>query len=56
MPVELSNEEKEILVGLLEREFDEVRTEVRHTRSHDYKDSLKEREKRIHALLERLKT
>ncbi len=55
MPIELSNEEREILVGLLEREYEEVRTEIRHTQSHDYKDSLKEREKRIHDLLGRLK-
>lgn len=55
MPIELSNEEREILVGLLEREFGEVRTEIHHTRNHDYKEGLKEREKRVHDLLGRLK-
>ncbi len=56
MPIELSDEEKEILIVLLEREFEEVRQEIRHTQSHDYKDSLKEREKRIHDLIGRLKS
>lgn len=56
MPVELSSEERELLVGLLERELGEIRTEIRHTRSHDYKDSLKQREKRLQDLLGRLKT
>jgi hypothetical protein len=55
MPIELSKEEKEILIGLLEREFGEVRTEIHHTRSHDYKDDLKERERRVHELIQRLK-
>ena len=55
MPIELSSEEKEILVGLLEREFEDVRTEIRHTKNHDYKDGLKERERRVHDLIERLK-
>jgi ribosome recycling factor len=55
MPVELSREEKDVLVGLLEREIEEIRTEIRHTRTHDYKDSLKEREKILHDLLGRLK-
>lgn len=56
MPVELSSEERELLVGLLERELGEIRTEIRHTQSHDYKDSLKQREKRLQDLLGRLKT
>mgnify|MGYP006269996697 CR=1 FL=1 len=55
MPVELTREEKALLVELLEREFEEVRTEIRHTRNHDYKDGLKEREKLVHDLLHRLK-
>lgn len=56
MPIDLSLEEKEILVGLLEREYEDIRTEIRHTQSHDYKDGLKEREKRVHDLLGRLKS
>jgi len=55
MPVELSRDEMDLLVGLLEKEFDEIRTEIHHTRSHDYKDGLKVREKLVQALLGRLK-
>jgi hypothetical protein len=55
MPVELSRDEQDLLVGLLEKEFDEIRTEIHHTQSHDYKDSLKAREKLVRALLGRLK-
>jgi thioredoxin-related protein len=55
MPFELSQEERELLVELLEREFDDVRTEIHHTKSHDYKDGLKEREKSVQELLKRLR-
>ncbi len=55
MPVELTHEEKVLVVELLEREFGEIRTEIHHTRNHEYKDGLKEREKQVHALLNRLK-
>lgn len=55
MPIELSREEKDLLVGLLEKEADEIRTEIRHTRGHDYKEGLKARETLVQALLGRLK-
>ena len=55
MPIELTREEKEMLVGLLEKELDETRTENRHTESHGYKEDLKDREKRVRDLLKKLK-
>lgn len=55
MPFELTREEKEMLVGLLEKELDETRTENRHTESHEYKEDLKDREKRVQDLLRKLK-
>jgi len=55
MPFELTREEKEMLRGLLEKEFDEIRTEIHHTKTHEYKESLKEREKRVQGLLDKLK-
>lgn len=55
MPIELTREEKEMLVGLLEKELDETRTESRHTESHGYKEDLKDREKRVRDLLKKLK-
>jgi len=56
MAVELLRDEQDLLVGLLEREFEEIRSEIHHTQNHEYKDSLKEREKLVIALLGRLKT
>ena len=55
MPVELSPEEKELLVSLLESESEEVRSEIHHTSNLEYKDGLKEREKLVRGLLGRLK-
>ena len=55
MPFELTQEEKEMLVGLLEKELDETRAENRHTESHEYKENLKDREKRVQDLLKKLK-
>jgi hypothetical protein len=55
MPFELTREEMEMLVGLLEKELAETRTENRHTESHEYKDELKDREKRVQDLLKKLK-
>jgi hypothetical protein len=55
MPFELTREEKEMLVRLLEKELDETRTENRHTESHEYKEDLKDREKRVQDLLRKLK-
>jgi len=56
MAVELSGEEKELLIGLLENEFEEIRSEIHHTRNLDYKNGLKQREKLIQNLLGRLQT
>jgi transcription antitermination factor NusA-like protein len=55
MPIELSREEKNLLVGLLEKEVYEIRTEIHHTQGYDYKEGLKAREKLVQALLGRLK-
>jgi hypothetical protein len=55
MPFELTREEKEMLVGLLEKELDETRTENRRTESHGYKEDLKNREKHVRDLLKKLK-
>ncbi|MEN6310203.1 MAG: hypothetical protein ABFD80_01540 [Acidobacteriota bacterium] len=55
MPFEWNPGEKDLLVWLLEKEIEDIRTEIRHTSSHDYKDGLKVREQQILNLLERLK-
>jgi hypothetical protein len=54
MSIDLSGPEKELVAGLLEKELDEVRSELHHTQGHDYKDSLKQREALVRSLLARL--
>jgi hypothetical protein len=56
MAVELRREEVDLVVGLLEREIDDIRAEIRHTKNHDYKESLKQREKIVQDLLARLRS
>ena len=52
--MEMTQAEKELLTGLLEKELDEIRSELHHTRGHDYKESIKEREKLVRDLLAKL--
>lgn len=54
MAIELNPAEREILTGLLEKELEEVRSELHHTRGREYKDGLKERERLIRELLAKL--
>ncbi len=56
MAIELSMPEKELLATILEKELEEVRSELHHTKDHDYKDNVKEREKLVRDLLAKLKT
>lgn len=55
MAIELSKPEKELLATILEKELEEVRSELHHTQDHDYKDNVKEREKLVRGLLAKLK-
>jgi len=55
MAIELRREESDLLAGLLDREVDDIRAEIRHTKNHDYKERLKEREKLVQDLLARIK-
>jgi hypothetical protein len=54
MPIEPTPAERELLTGLLEKELEEVRSELHHTQGHDYKDGLREREKLVRGLLAKL--
>ena len=56
MNVELSKEDLSLLKALLDKEISVIRVEIHHCRTHDYKDFLKQSEKQIHAMLERIKT
>ena len=54
MPVELNALERALIANLLEKELEDIRSELHHTQSHEYKDNLKEREKAVRELLARL--
>lgn len=54
MAIELTHPEQEVLTGLLEKELEDVRSELHHTQGHDYKDGLREREKIVRGLLAKL--
>jgi len=54
MHIDLSQPETELMAGLLEKELDEIRSELHHTQGHDYKERLKEREQLVRGLLAKL--
>lgn len=55
MAIELSEPEKQLLAAILEKELEDVRSELRHTQEHEYRDMVKEREKLVRDLLAKLK-
>lgn len=54
MTIELTTQEHEYLADLLQSALGELRDEIHHTDSFDYKELLKAQEKLIHALLRKL--
>jgi hypothetical protein len=56
MVIDLSPIEAELLASLLEKELDDIRSELHHTRGHDYKENLKVREGLVRGLLAKLAT
>jgi hypothetical protein len=55
MPTELTQEEKDLLKDILEKELGQVREEVHHSSNLDYKGCLQMRETLIRRLIDRLK-
>lgn len=53
--IELSETEQQLLVQTLEADLRELRDEIRHTDDHDFKDSLKAREKTLVGVLAKLR-
>ncbi len=53
--VSLSEKEHGLLTEILEREIPDLRDEIWHTDDHDYRESLKERERYIKELLGKFK-
>lgn len=55
MAIELSKPEKDLLTTILEKELEDVRSELHHTTDHAYRDNVKEREELVRDLLAKLK-
>ena len=49
-----SEEEQQLVVEILEKEIPNLRDEIVHTDDHDYREFLKEREKRLRELVSKL--
>jgi hypothetical protein len=54
MPIELEAAETELVKGLLEQEIEDIRSELRRTENHEYRDNLKERERVVREVLAKL--
>lgn len=56
MAIELTEPERALLAEMLEKELEDVRSELHHTQGHDFKDTLKAREALVRGLLSRLRS
>lgn len=56
MSIELSPEERTLLVEILDESLRNLKEEIYHTDSFDYKEALKARESLLLGLLERLRS
>jgi hypothetical protein len=50
-----TEEELQLLAEILDKEIPSLRDEIVHTDDHDYREFLKEREKRLSALVRKIK-
>jgi len=55
MNVDLNQQDRSLLVDILEHELRELPSEIRRTQTSRYRDELKAREKKLRNLLDRLK-
>ena len=56
MQLDISSQEQELLVHVLDNYLRDLRSEIYHTDSSGFKDELKEREETINELLTRLRS
>jgi len=54
--LEMSDEESKLLLNVLERYHSHLEVEIVRTNRREFRDALKEREKQLKTLIERLKT
>ncbi len=55
MVVELTPEEREVLLALVEREIAEIGPEIHHTRTRTYREDLKAQQRALKSLSDRLR-
>ena len=55
MNIELTREEREVLLALVEREITELIPEIRHTRTQTYREDLKAQQKALQSLSRHLR-
>jgi hypothetical protein len=55
MIIELGPAERDLVTDLLEKELEDIRSELHHTQVHGYREALKDREKLVRGLLEKMK-
>jgi hypothetical protein len=54
MDIALSDPEKELLVSLLDKELEEVRSEFHHTDAYEFRETLRCREELLRGLMAKL--
>lgn len=54
MNLDFSKEDLTLLRALLDKEIGVIRVEIHHCRTHDYKDFLKQSEKQLESMLNRV--
>lgn len=55
MQLDLSSEDRDLLIGIVEQTIGQLRVEVRRTRKPSFHDRLVNEEERLKSILERLK-
>jgi hypothetical protein len=56
MKIEVTQEEKSIIEELLSKELSDLPIEIHHCRTNEYKTMLKDKQKHVEDLFERIKT
>ena len=56
MTLDISQEERDLIVGLIESRISELHPEIRRSMDHEFKDELKHKLEQFEALLQRFKS
>ena len=54
MNINLTEEEKSFLLGILEKEIEDTKSEIHHSDNHDFKEELKKRIKFVQEIADKL--